>query len=94
MTLQRNFGWPYWSFFAVCLFLAALSHLISASLIGYYIEKHAPDLASRGEIVPGTEAWELTAGLGVVPKWVSWIGMLSIGFMLAMPFEIVANFVR
>jgi hypothetical protein len=30
------------------------------------------------EAVPGTRIWEMTAGMGIVPKWVSVIGLLAV----------------
>ena len=34
--------------------------------------------ASSEEVLSGVQLWELTAGLGMVPKWVSLIGILAI----------------
>jgi len=44
--------------------------------------------------MPGIQKWELTAGTGIVPKWVPCIGIVSIAFFLASPFELVAWLLR
>lgn len=41
-----------------------------------YIKKRAPEFAND-------EMWEFTAGMGVVPKWVSYIGLLAISALIA-----------
>lgn len=46
-------------------------YLGSATLIRLYIMKRTPELAND-------ESWELTAGTGIVPKWVSLVGLLAI----------------
>ena len=52
-----------------------------------YIRNRAPDFASKQEVAPGVPMWYLTAGTGVVPNWVSIIGLLSFAFLLAIPLE-------
>lgn len=53
-----------------------------ATLIQLFIKKRAPACASREEVVSNVEAWELTAGVGIVPKWVSWIGLWAISALI------------
>ncbi|MFL6844223.1 MAG: hypothetical protein ACJ8ER_05005 [Allosphingosinicella sp.] len=86
--------WPYWSYFALCAGMALVTYVVSSVLMGSYIERRTPELASSREVAPGVQAWETTAGTGIVPKWVSWMGLLAIGFVLAMPFELVARLFR
>lgn len=45
-------------------------------LIGMFISKRAPEALEDG-------TWEDTAGTGIVPKWVSVIGLIGIGFVPA-----------
>ena len=49
-------------------------YFLNIALIRAYIPKRAPDTLQD-------EAWEETAGTGVVPKWESIIGMIGMGFM-------------
>ena len=94
MWLSRTLGWPYWTYFALCAAFGLLCYVVSVGLIGLFIEKRAPEMATNEEFMPGTQKWETTVGTGVVPKWVSWIGLLSFGFILAMPFELLASWMR
>ena len=94
ISLTRSLGWPYWSYFTLCVALGLLCYVISVILIDLFIERRAPEMASNEDFMPGTQAREMTAGIGVVPKWVSWIGLLSISFFVAIPFELVARLVR
>jgi hypothetical protein len=94
MMLHRSLNWPGWSYYAICVVGLVFCYVVSASLTRAYIERRAPEFASNEEAVPGLQAWELTAGTGIVPKWVSWVGMLGMGFALAMPFELLARLLR
>jgi hypothetical protein len=85
---------PYWAYFALCFCFGAVLYVVNSVLIKWYIERRTPDLASHEEVGFDLEAWELTAGTGVVPKWVSWLGLLGLGFFLAIPFEFVASLIR
>ncbi len=55
--------------------LSAVLYFTNVFLIRYYIRKRTPELAND-------EMWEMTAGLGIVPKWVSVIGLLSISAII------------
>jgi hypothetical protein len=94
MMTVRMLTLPYWAYFVVCLFYGAVLYIVNSVLINWYIERRAPNLASHDDVGFGLEAWELTAGTGVVPRWVSWLGLLSLGFFLAIPFEFVASLIR
>jgi hypothetical protein len=87
-------GAPSWSYYVTLPILAAILYVINASLIKSYIEKHAPDFASTKKISDDMQKWELTAGTGVVPKWVSWIGLSAIASLLALIFPFFASLFR
>ena len=46
-------------------------YFLNVFLIQHHIKKEMPDSLDDG-------SWEMTAGLGIVPKWVSYIGLLAI----------------
>jgi len=58
--------------------LATVLYLVNAVLKHYFIRRRTLDFVSSKEVVPGTQKGELTAGLGIVPYWVSVIGLLAI----------------
>ena len=76
--IQRNIGLEKWQVSLMMLGLAVLLYVTNVFLIKYFIRKRTPELATDEEVLPGVQAWEITAGLGVVPKWVSFLGLLSI----------------
>ena len=90
LTMQRAVGLSYWWYYLIVAGMGAVLYVASGVLTGWYIRRRAPEFDSNEEIVPGVQTWELTAGLGIVPKWVSLIGIVAIGFFLAIPFELVA----
>lgn len=55
--------------------IGVVLHLTNVALIRYYVAKWDPALLEDG-------LWELTAGLGIVPRWVSRIGLFGWGLML------------
>ena len=75
-------GLTFWwggGFLAV---LGALLYLTSKVLMIYFLKKNAPrvlefDLAYGKPMPAGEYLWEKTAGTGIVPKWVSWLGLVS-----------------
>lgn len=51
-------------------------------LIRHFIKKKSPSILELDELYgkpmrDGEYLWEKTAGAGIVPKWVSWIGIWS-----------------
>lgn len=78
VQLTRNFGLEKWQVSTALIGLGALFYLLNVLLIKHYIRKRTPDFASTEEVLPGVQKWELTAGVGIVPKWVSVIGLLAI----------------
>jgi len=92
IQVMRHLELEQWQLSVGLLVLGIDLHIVNVILIQVYTRKHAPELASRDEVAPGTEAWELTAGLGVVPRWVSWLGLLAISAFItaALPWLIWA----
>lgn len=48
-------------------------YFVNIALIHYYISRRAPETLAD-------DSWELTAGTGIVPRWVSVIGLVGMGF--------------
>lgn len=69
-------GVAEWLVSLALIMLAIAMYVGNAALISHYIRKNAPEFAND-------EMWELTAGLGIVPRWVSCIGLLSISALIA-----------
>jgi hypothetical protein len=92
---QRIFSWPYWAYYILAAAFGAALYLLNNFLIVYYIRKRSPEFASK-ESLPetGFQKWELSGGLGIVPRWVSLLGLLGIGFIFAIPFELLALILR
>jgi len=83
-------GAPSWSYFVVLPVLGVLFYVLNCLLIRYYIQQRAPEFASDQPVADGVQKWELTAGLGIVPKWVSFIGLLAIACFLALLMPVIA----
>lgn len=94
ITIQRGFDWPYWMYHVSVICIGFVLYVINSILTKVFIKRHAADCASNEEVMPGVQKWELTAGRGIVPKWVSCIGLFAFGFLLASPFELLALLVR
>lgn len=90
----RACGWPHWAYHVLVISVGVVLYLVNNFLIVSFIRRRAPDFATNDEVMPGVQKWELAAGTGIVPGWVSFIGLLSIAFLLASPFELVAWFMR
>lgn len=90
----RGLGLPRWSYYAVLIVLAILLYVVNSVLIKRYISRRAPALASTKKVAPNVQAWELTVGTGVVPRWVSYIGLASVACLLALLFPVVASVFR
>ncbi|MBT4947116.1 MAG: hypothetical protein HN936_02680 [Bacteroidetes bacterium] len=78
MNIMREFELQKWLVSLILLFTGTFLYLLSNFLIRYYIKKHAPEFATDQEISPNQQAWEATAGTGVVPKWATNIGLVGI----------------
>jgi len=94
MSLVRLLGLPYWTYHVLAISTGIVCYVVSALLTRHYIENNAPEFANDDEMIPGVKNWELTAGLGIVPRWVSVVGLIGLGFILASLFELIASLFR
>lgn len=94
LSIVRTLQWPYWTYHVLVISIGAAMYLANNFLIVGFIRRRAPEFASTEEAPLGVQKWELTAGTGAVPKWVSFIGIVSMAFFLASPFELVARLLR
>ena len=77
---------------------AAGCYISNVLLIKYYLDKNAPGILDVDSALPkpnvGEEyLWEKTAGTGIVPKWVSFIGLLAIPLLIIGIIVLVGVFV-
>jgi len=75
-------GLSFWWGAAFLACLGILLYLSNVFLIRHFIKRKVPgvlelDAAYGRPMKNGEYLWEKTAGTGIVPKWVSWIGMGS-----------------
>ncbi|MDM8008819.1 MAG: hypothetical protein QUV05_21990 [Phycisphaerae bacterium] len=87
-------GLPSWTYYIALVLLAAALYCASCFLLSYFIAKNAPEFASKEEVLPGVQLWELSAGLRIVPKWVSLIGIAPISCLLALLLPVIAPMFR
>lgn len=80
--ITRNFGLEKWEVSLGLIGVSVFLYMFNSWLIKYFIKKLTPDFASSEEVSPGVQKWEMTAGLGIVPKWVSVIGLLSLSALM------------
>ena len=64
----------------ILIIIAIAFYIINISLLNYFINKDIPGLIDADSSLPEPDKdeeylWERTAGTGVVPKWVSVIGL-------------------
>jgi len=71
-----------------------LGYILNVFLIRYFIRKNDPVTWRYKHIKTGNKyAWENTANKGVVPKWVSRIGIISMNcFLIGIFIEIISLF--
>jgi hypothetical protein len=86
MNTMRYFSLEKWVVSLCLLILAVLLYLTNNFIIQYYIKKRAPSFAND-------EMWQLTAGIGVVPKWASTLGLLAISCFLAALLPWIVSFI-
>jgi len=82
MQITKYFELEKWQVSLGLVGLTVLLYLLNVLSIQYFIKKRMPDFASSEEVLPDVQKWELTAGLGIVPKWVSVIGLLAISSLV------------
>jgi len=92
--ILTNIGFAGWVYYVVLILFSIIFYFVSAYLTKYFIEKRVPDFASTEESLNGMQKWELTAGLGVVPKWVSYIWLASISCLIALLVPFISGFSR
>lgn len=77
----------------IFIVISVFAYIINIVLIRHYINKRMPGILDIDEKSPdGMYAWEYTAGTGTVPKWVSSIGLFSIGSFLLGAIIIIVSF--
>lgn len=69
-------GTPPWAAGVFLFIIGVALYLGNIFLIRSYVTRKAPEFAND-------EMWEMTAGLGIVPKWVSFLGLLAIPVFIA-----------
>lgn len=82
MRITTHFELEKWQTSLGLIGFAVMLYLLNVWLMYYFIKRQAPDFASSEEVLPGSQKWEMTASLGIVPKWVSVIGLLSISALI------------
>ena len=87
-------GFPSWCYYVVILVLAITFYFAGCGLIRYYIMKRAPEFAGDEEVFPGIQKWELTAGTGTVPTWVSWVGLFSFACLISLALPFMSGLVK
>jgi predicted transporter len=73
--VTKVFSMRKWQTAIGLILLAGLFYISSIFLTRFFIKKKTPELASD-------MYWEYTAGLGIIPKWVSVIGLLSLSALI------------
>lgn len=92
--IVKKLALPFWAYFVASPTLALIFYVANSLLINRYIMKRTPEFASTEELPGGLQKWELTAGLGIVPKWVSWLGLAAIASLLALLIPFLAWLLR
>jgi hypothetical protein len=82
MRIARYFGFERWQACLGLIGTAIFLYVLNIMLIKYFVKKRTPDFASTEDVFSGVQKWELTAGIGIVPKWVSVIRLLSISALI------------
>jgi len=70
MRVTREFEFAKWQVSIALFILGILLYFCNVFLIRHFVKTRTPELAQD-------DLWEATAGTGIVPKWVSVIGLLS-----------------
>jgi len=75
MRVTHAFGLEKWQVSIGLLVLAAILYFSNIFLIRHFIRGRTRELVND-------ELWDSTAGFGIVPKWVSVIGLLSFSALI------------
>lgn len=75
-------GFSFWWGVAFLVCFGLLLYISNILLIRHYLKKNVPGVLELDELYDKPKRdeeylWEKTAGTGVCPKWVSWIGIAS-----------------
>jgi len=81
--LVQRFDFAPLLVFALLLACGIALYIANALLINFFISKNSPEFANREIAFGDTESWELTAGTGIVPRWVSYLGLWAIASLVA-----------
>lgn len=76
MRVTRALGLERWQVSLGLLLLGVCLYTANVVLIRRYIRERAPEFANN-------DSWEHTAGLGIVPRWVSVLGLLAYSALVA-----------
>ncbi len=84
----KYLGFPAWSGGIILIVIGIFLYFTNIFLIKHYIDKEVPGLLDIDLNLPKPEKgqeylWEKTAGTGIVPKWVSFLGLLSFPSIVA-----------
>lgn len=75
LVISFQYGATYAFGFGVCLAGIAM-YILNGILIGHYIRRRAPWVGQNEDLAMAT------AGTGIVPKWVSAVGLIGTGIAL------------
>lgn len=70
MLFNKYTGLPPWVAGVVLCILGVVLYFGNVLLIRSYVNKRSHELENNA-------MWEMTAGTGIVPKWVSFLGLLA-----------------
>jgi hypothetical protein len=91
MRITKYFELEKWQVSLSLIGLAVFLYFLNMVLIRHFIATRAPTSSSTEEVLPDVLKWELTSRLGIVPRWVSVIGLLAISSLITavLPWAIV-----
>jgi hypothetical protein len=86
-ALVNNMGLPKWAYYANLILLGVAGLIICQVLTMTFIKRKTPAFATNEKLDGKEPAWMTTSGMGIVPQWVSMIGLMpfSCGVSLLYP---------
>jgi hypothetical protein len=87
LNIMRATGIDRWVISVGLLGVGVALYVVNMALIHKYISDRAPEFAKDDD-------WQLTAGLGVVPHWVSWIGIIAVALIVTAVVGWIVSLVR